>query len=507
MLTRNRRQMAQYQHYIPQLILRNFSHPFKPPKTSKRSRPQKGKHKGDKVLNVVDLSSEAPNLLELPVSRWFGMSDMYKDSEDAIKSKKDVENELSKLESRTATILQKIKKAHEGGDPAIWLTRVERNQLRKFFFIMKYRGPGYFEKYRSAHLEEYASEDKYYLRVYMEEKGIKNPRDVWLANLLAILDLDMDATGEWMKKLPELMFPEDARMFIHHAQSSYMALCTPTARDDEFILTDACYNIYEGPTTVEWNPKTGSYSAGEFLDFHNFGPVSPRLIIVFRSFLLPEAVSDLNPDTRKERTKWLDGATVGFGGPDKAKSILWDLPVMKATNSLTQEVNGRLELKPGETGVYSSRDKFCFKFWQISTRHVDLINSIYFDNLMNCTSVVFGSKEPFKRSLEFYITTKTTGFKTIDTGEYGTQASRRRRLEQLSTVLQLLGSNVPPVQFEQFDKEQEVIVQSFDEIWLQMVMRLLESDDESSLGSPDSTFWNAYCALGTNAKTMCLYDH
>ena len=135
--------MAQYQHYIPQFLLRNFSHPYKPPneKGSKKrgkSRAEKGKYRGDKVLNVVDLTSDEPQLLESPVSRWFGQEDMYKDVADAIKSKKDVEQELSKLESRTAEILQKVKKAHENSEPGIWLTRVERNKLRKFLFIMKY---------------------------------------------------------------------------------------------------------------------------------------------------------------------------------------------------------------------------------------------------------------------------------------------------------------------------------------------------------------------------------
>jgi hypothetical protein len=52
--------MAQYQHYIPQFLLRNFSHPYKPlvGKTSReggKRRYEKGKHKGDKVLDVLDL--------------------------------------------------------------------------------------------------------------------------------------------------------------------------------------------------------------------------------------------------------------------------------------------------------------------------------------------------------------------------------------------------------------------------------------------------------------------
>ena len=94
---------TQYQHYTPQFILRNFSHPYKVSveKRSKRRgkyRYDKGMPSGDKVLNVVDLTSDEPRLLESPVSRWFGQDDMYKDFADVVKSKKEVEIELSKLE-------------------------------------------------------------------------------------------------------------------------------------------------------------------------------------------------------------------------------------------------------------------------------------------------------------------------------------------------------------------------------------------------------------------------
>ena len=231
--------MEQYQHYIPQLLLRNFSHTYKvpPEKRSKKGGKhdyEKGKHPGDKVLNVVDLTAEKSRLLESPVSRWFGQEDMYKDFADAIKSKKEVEKELSKLECWTAEILQKIKKAHENREPGIWLTRVERNRLRKFLFIMKYRGPSFHEKYMSKDPQLYESEDKHLLRAYMADTGMVRPRDVWLHNLRSILDLDMDAEGKWMTQLPTLMFPADAEMFVVHANFSYMAFCTPTAKDAEF---------------------------------------------------------------------------------------------------------------------------------------------------------------------------------------------------------------------------------------------------------------------------------
>jgi hypothetical protein len=234
--------MAQYQHYIPQLLLKNFAHPYRPTKgywakKKNHSRGEKVKYTGEKVLNVVDLTSDEPQLIEEPVSRWFGQVEMY-DAFDTMKPTKEVEKLLSGLESQTTNILQKVKKAHENGEGGICLTRVERNKLRKFLFIMKYRGPGFFEKYSSKNPQAYNSEDKYLLRDYMSKKGFITPRDVWLHNLRAILNLDMDANGRWIERLPDLMFPADATMFIFHAEHSYITFCTPAERNDEFILTD-----------------------------------------------------------------------------------------------------------------------------------------------------------------------------------------------------------------------------------------------------------------------------
>ncbi|TVY68038.1 hypothetical protein Focb16_v002164 [Fusarium oxysporum f. sp. cubense] len=167
---------SQYQHYIPQFILRNFSHRYKPSKRKGHwkhggSRPKKGMRNGENVLNIVDLTSDQDQLREEPVSRWFGQINMYNDTAAAINSQKNLEQELSKLESRTAEILQKVKKAHEAGEPGIYLNRSERNLLRKFLFIMKYRGLGFYGKYRSGDQYSYTSEDKNLLRSYMSEKG------------------------------------------------------------------------------------------------------------------------------------------------------------------------------------------------------------------------------------------------------------------------------------------------------------------------------------------------
>jgi hypothetical protein len=495
--------MAQYQHYIPRFLLRNFSHPYKPPKEKVpkkrgKSRTEKGKHRGDKVLNVVDLSSSEPQLLEAPVSRWFGQENMYQEVADAIKTKKDLEEELSKLESRTAEILQKVKKAHENCESGIWLTRLERNRLRKFLFIMKYRGPGFYEKYFSGDPQTYNSEDKHLLRAYMASKGITRPRDVWLHNLRTILDLDMDAEGKWTNKLPKLMFPADAAMFIFHAQSSYMAFCTPAEKHDEFILTDQCYNIFEGPTSETFCAKTGEFLGPTYLCYHEFGPISPRLTIVLRSSALPEALEDANSQVQKARHMMHGMAAAQFPDPDKVKSILADLPVAKPGNTYTRVVDGKLELAPGESGMPRSRDRFCFRFWPISTKHVDTINSVFLDNILQSKSIVFGSNLPFRRTLEAYMTTSAHGFKKVGVGEHGARRSRVACLEELSTVLKMLGSENVPLWFDKDGEGSQPFSKSLDDMWLEMIMKLFEGDFKFS--QPGATqFWQAYSVLGTKS--------
>lgn len=493
--------MAQYQHYIPQFLLRNFSHPYSPPKNKEakkkgKFRAEKGKRRGEKVLNIVDLTSAEPQLLESPVSRWFGQDDMYKDVADVIRSKKDVELELSKLESRTAVILQKVRKAHEDREAGIWLTRVERNILRKFLFIMKYRGPGFYEKYSSENLQTYESEDKNLLIDYMADNGMTRPRDVWLHNLRAILDLDMDAEGNWMTNIRERMFPADAEMFIFHTQSSYMAFCTPAEIHDEFILTDKCYNLMEGPISETFSATTGEYLGDTHTRYHEFGPVSPKLIIVLRSCQLPEPLEDMKPEIQKIRQRMYNASAVQFPNPENIKSILSDLPVAKANNSYTSIVNGRAELALGASGTRRLNDRFCFRFWPIPTKHVDMINSIFLDNVFLCRSIVFGSNAPFKRTLETYMTTSTCGFKKVGVGERGGRISRVACLKMLSAVLRMLGSERVPFWFDRDEKESKPFVQSFDDVWLEMMKKLLGDGDMPFSLSKYPTFWQAYYALG-----------
>ncbi|XMA15256.1 hypothetical protein WAI453_008047 [Rhynchosporium graminicola] len=417
------------------------------------------------------------------------------------KLEKDVERELSKFEGQAAMILQKIKKANENKEAGISLTRMERNLLRKFLFIMKYRGPDYSRKYFDDDPQTYDHEDKHVLRAYVAEKGMKSPRELWLHNLRIILDLNMDAGGEWMKKLPGSMFPSDAALFIFHVQSSYMAFCMPQEKHDEFILTDQCYNVFEGPTNETFCGRTNEFLGATYLCYHEFGPISPKLIIVLRSSTLPNALEDSNSTVQRSRQLIHDMAAAQFPDPLMIKSVLADLPVAKAENSYTNVVDGKSELAPGESGLPMVQHKFFFRFWPISTRHVNTINFIILDNILHCKSIVYSTHLPFKRTLQAYLTTSAHGLKKVGIGEHGAHTSRHACLKKLSIVLRKLGAENVAIWIDEEGEASQPYVQSLDDTWLEVMKKLFE-DQPELLQQKATSFWQAYSLLGGSKETF-----
>lgn len=238
------------------------------------------------------------------------------------------------------------------------LTRDERNLVRKFLFLLKYRGTGFHRRFYHETAESYVADDRRLLHAYMQSKGYAPPMDVWLDNLKAIVELDMDAGGRWRLELPQCMFVDDAIWFITHVEYSYMAICTPSDPQDEFILTENSYNVFEGPFDFVKDSATGKVEALTNLPLHKFAPVSPKLMIVLRSHFLPVPEEDANPIVRKKREVFrasvLDGQF-----REGVKSLLADPPVIKARNNYSTLINGRFRMDD-ENWEPKRSDKFGF---------------------------------------------------------------------------------------------------------------------------------------------------
>ena len=443
----------QYHHFVPRFILRNFAHPFQPPSESskghgKRNRGKKkhGHRPGELMLNIIKLSEATADIIESPVAKTLGMTDMYRDLRDGA-DQNHIEVKFSKLESRAATVINKMRKAFEAGEERVWITRPERDILRKFLFIMKYRGSGAHKRYYHHDSEEYSLDDRERLLDYMRKKGYKKPVDVWLDNINVMLELKMDPQMKWMEWLREHAYPDDAMWFIAHCQMMYLALCTPSNPDDEFLLTENAYSIHEGPNSSFVNPVTKETTQGSYTEFHIFAVISPRLMIVLRSFVLPVPEEDADEGIRTWRENSYEQNAAQHIDPLNVRSILEDLPITKARNSYTKIVDGKVVLLKGEDGSHRADHKFCFRFFPISTEHTERINFITLENACSVATIVFKSQLAAGRTLERYLNSPcelngVACFKVIEDTEVDERLKFLRKLEK---VVGDMGSEVKSI--------------------------------------------------------------
>lgn len=437
----------QYHHYIPRFILRNFAHPFKPPENGARQRKKRGKRQGakpgDLMVYAVNLEPNTPELVETPISRIFGLTDLYRDFSHC-SNQHHIEQQLSQLESRAGEVISKMRKAFDCGDKEIWITRPERDVLRKFLFIMKYRGSMGRRRFYHENAEDYTADDKEKFLQYMRDKGFQKPVDVWYDNIKAILDLKMDLEGKWMTLLVDRMYPDDAMWYISHTRSMYLALCTPSDQSDEFLLTENLFSIHEGPISDVMDTETGEKIPGPYTEFHIFAVISPKLVIVLRSLLLPIPEEDSNDKIRRQREERYRMNANQHTDPSAANSILADLPIRKARNSYSTIIDNRLTLLDGEDGSPRSTHKFCFRFFPISTEHANKINSIILENAYVSSKIAFKSHAAFRKTLEFYLTMpcEFSSFKTVENVPEGPRLTLVKKLE---LALRKLGSEATAV--------------------------------------------------------------
>lgn len=407
----------EYQHFIPQFLLKNYSHPFVcpqakgPSKKCKKHKHEKGKYPGDPVVNNLCLTSEPYTLEETPVARMFGQVNMYEYmTTSSDKEHRRIEEMFGGIERETSRIFHRIKTAFEKGQPDICLSRTDRNLMRKFFFLLKYRGSSFYQRFHHSDLESYNSIDKKLLQGYMEMRGFKTPLDVWFHNLETIMKLDLGTDSTWEGTIWDRMFHADADWLISHIDSFYLTICTPANPDEEFILSDNSYNIFEGPNMFMEDVDTGEQACSGHASFHEFAPLSPRLIFVLRSIYLPVPEEDKIQSLREWRELMRKEVYDCLSGPG-TESMLQDLPVTKARNSYSDIVNGVVVPKPSWSGQHCKDDKFFFKFFPLETRHVRMINGVLLDRCSSCSRIAFGSQEAFLNTLDWWLADHCTAGK------------------------------------------------------------------------------------------------
>lgn len=452
-------QRSQYHHFVPRFILKNFAHPFRPPdeavsgpfkdsrRRNRRRKKKNGVYPDEPMLNIANFDGDTASVVEMPIAKTLGMTDMYRDVREGAKNQHHLEEKLSKLESQAGMVISKIRKSFEAGEREVCITRPERDTLRKFLFIMKYRGSGAHKRFYHDDGEAYSEDDREKLLAYMGKRGFKKPFDVWLDNINAMLEVRMDSQLRWMEWLTEHAYPDDAMWFIAHCQMMYLALCTPSSPDDEFLLTENAYGIHEGPISCFVDPISKKMTQGSYTEFHFLAPVSPKLIMVLRSFLLPVPEEDSDEEVRAWRESMLEQIKAQHNFPQRVKSLLEDLPIRKARNSYTRIIDGRLVLLDGEDGLRRASDKFIFQFFPISTEHMNKINFVMLENAHTISTIVFKTQPAMCRTLSEYLTTpcEIDGVPSLKQIE-GTQNDQRLNfLRKLEKVLSDMGSKATAI--------------------------------------------------------------
>ncbi|KEZ41373.1 hypothetical protein SAPIO_CDS7492 [Scedosporium apiospermum] len=443
---------SQYQHFVPQFLLKNFAHKYAPPdqdntdsnkekknkknkkKKQKGQKYEKGMYPGDPVVYNLDLEQDVLSIQETPVGRILGEVDMYRDPDKPTKEQQRIEEKFRGLERTVCGIFRRMVKELEDSKRGVMLTRLERDLVRKFLFLLKYRGPGFRRRFNHSVPDTYSENDRVLILEYMEKRGYSRPLDVWFEGLGAIIDLDMNkTTREWTKTLMSTMFFPDAVWFASHIDMSFMALCTVADDEDEYVLTDHSYNVFEGPNSFVRDPKTGKIEGGACRRFHEFAPISPKLMLVLRSNDLPYRGERLDHESRQNLRRVHEASLQQWAV--QPKSILHSLPVGKAETSNPYIIyHGKVqpEWKPKKDD--------------------------------RCRNVVFGTREGFFRILEDYMTSTTPHHKVLG-GD--TVSSGRRLLGKFEALLKALGSEgtcyIPPEEptetVDDYDKFMEVHIQ------------------------------------------------
>ena len=360
----------------------------------------KKKAKNGASVNVLEFKDGFANgfsegkLTRIRCNKTFGIDNMY----DA-----QIEHALDGLENRVSDVRHAIEKDVFDGKPTTVLVRPQKDLLRRFIFIMAYRNRKFHQRFRGAE-DDYHSNDRTELLAYMHDKGFTKPKDVWLRNIRAFVDVDLRQDVEdWKGWLMENAYPGDARWFWKNMTTSYLCFCTPEDADEEFLLTQNAYGIFEGPCShLGWT------------DWHTFAPVNHRLMIILRNHFLggiPNIPSNLAKVVAATHCKVVQAMTSTYEDPAEAHSWLEDLPVSRPATSYPT-VRFVVDGLPTAHG-FTQKDIFTFKFFQLPGAFVQRVNSIFLQEAIMTETIVYKSSSGLRKALEAYLEMEKVGFKVV----------------------------------------------------------------------------------------------
>jgi hypothetical protein len=364
-LSRHDMARPQYQHYIPQFILKFFACEQPPlptaspnPKPASKSKRKKRRQQQEVFINYYEIQGQKTETKG--TRRIYGENNNYTvDVAEEDRDANHVEKALGILENKASRICKNILQTQQAGKATFSICRADKdNILRKFLYLMLYRAK-FFGDMHSKSLEDYNERDKERAVAFMREKGFKNLKQLWAHHLRVIMETTVDASGTWKDTIRhEIMF-DNAEHYISHFADFFLTIVQPESDTDEFIITENCFGIFEG--AVEFDTP---YGLQQF-PYHVLAPISPRLAIVLRRTILLD-----DPMNRAMRAMMESDRCALPGMPPLRPSMLADLPVTIANAPWKTEFITSARPRLRET------DEYIHDITKLSTRHVHKINSI-----------------------------------------------------------------------------------------------------------------------------------
>jgi hypothetical protein len=321
------------------------------------------------------------------------------------------------LEQDASHIIARVVVAHARGEDDISLSRTDKDLLREFLFVMKYRSPIFFKRFNHETADEYDSSDRDTFLEYMNEKGFTRPIDVWFDSLKKVIDTPMDPGGKWIMQLCRTIYPPDALWLFMIFHSMYLAFVAPSNPEQEFILTENAFSIHEGPGSISIDRVTGKQTMKAYTEFHFLSILSPNLAMILRHNALPEPLEDANPVIRQQKIAVLADQARQHFDPRHATSLLLDLLIAKARNPLIVVDNAWLVSGDGAIKNPRPNDRFRFKFFRVKSKQTQMINTVMLDQGHHTSSIIFKSDTALRTALDFYLDfpTQTKGGHSIKT--------------------------------------------------------------------------------------------
>ena len=233
----------QYRYAIPDFLLQNFSHPYeyagltmhdlrkhsaslKSGNTPKPMETTPSPHQA--MLNVVDFKAEDVSIEEWSLARTVVFTKIAyggqgktvsPDGRERREVVQQVEKMMSALEDIATRIITQIVASFDDLEDAVTITQSERDALRKYILILKYRSSTIQQHFLDDDSVGISESDTKKVPAYMKQKGFKNIYDVWFDNIKAMLEVEIDPDGNWLDSVKKNAYPDDAMWFFTHFQT------------------------------------------------------------------------------------------------------------------------------------------------------------------------------------------------------------------------------------------------------------------------------------------------